>query len=123
MSGMLAIINSSDEDYQKLIKNIDNCDDAAANMAETMQDNLSGQITALQSALQELAIAFGEILMPYIRKAVSVIQDFVKETKRNERGTEKDSCDNCADCGRDRTVAHNDRESCDRNICNYGTVF
>lgn len=79
MSGMLAIINSSDEDYQKLIKNIDNCDGAAENMAETMQDNLSGQITALQSALQELAIAFGEILMPYIRKAVSVLQDFVKK--------------------------------------------
>lgn len=89
MSGMLAIINSSDEDYQKLIKNIDNCDDAAQNMAETMQDNLSGQITALQSALQELAIAFGEILMPYIRKAVSVIQDFVKKLNGMSEGQKK----------------------------------
>ena len=89
MSGMLAIINSSDEDYQKLIKNIDNCDDAAENMAETMQDNLSGQITALQSALQELAIAFGEILMPYIRKAVSVIQDFVKKLNGMSEGQKK----------------------------------
>lgn len=59
MSGMLAIINSSDEDYQKLIKNIDNCKGSAENMAETMQDNLYGQLTTLQSALQELAIAFG----------------------------------------------------------------
>lgn len=89
MSGMLAIINSSDEDYQKLIKNIDNCDDAAQNMAETMQDNLSGQITALQSTLQELAIAFGEILMPYIRKAVSVIQDFVKKLNGMSEGQKK----------------------------------
>lgn len=89
MSGMLAIINSSDEDYQKLIKNIDNCDGAAENMAETMQDNLSGQITALQSALQELAIAFGEILMPYIRKAVSVIQDFVKKLNGMSEGQKK----------------------------------
>ena len=79
MSGMLAIINASDKDYQKLIKNIDNCDGAAADMAETMQDNLSGQITQLQSALQELAIAFGTILMPYIRKTVEVIQGFVKK--------------------------------------------
>ena len=45
MSGMLAIINASDADYEKLIKNIDNCDGAAENMAETMQDNLSGQLT------------------------------------------------------------------------------
>ena len=79
MSGMLAIVNASDEDYQKLIKNIDNADGAAEEMAATMQDNLSGQITELQSALQELAIAFGEILMPYIRKAVSVVQNFVKK--------------------------------------------
>ena len=89
MSGMLAIINSSDKDYQKLIKNIDNCDGAAESMAETMQDNLSGQITALQSALQELAIAFGEILMPYIRKAVSVIQDFVKKLNGMSEGQKK----------------------------------
>ena len=79
MSGMLAIINASDKDYQKLIKNIDNCDGAAADMAETMQDNLPGQITQLQSVLQELAIAFGTILMPCIRKTVEVIQGFVKK--------------------------------------------
>ena len=89
MSGMLAIINASDKDYQKLIKNIDNCDGAAENMAATMQDNLSGQITELQSALQELAIAFGEILMPYIRKAVSVIQDFVKKLNGMSEGQKK----------------------------------
>ena len=89
MSGMLAIINSSDEDYQELIKNIDNCKGSAENMAEVMQDNLSGQITALQSALQELAIAFGEILMPYIRKAVSAIQDFVAKLNGMSEGQKK----------------------------------
>lgn len=89
MSGMLAIINASDDDYNKLIKNIDNCDGAAETMAETMQDNLSGQLTELQSALQELAIAFGEILMPYIRKAVSVIQEFVKKLNGMSEGQKK----------------------------------
>lgn len=89
MSGMLAIINASDEDYEKLIKNIDNCDGAAENMAETMQDNLSGQLTTLQSALQELAIAFGEILMPYIRKAAEVIQGFVEKLNGMSEGQKK----------------------------------
>ena len=89
MSGMLAIINASDADYKKLIKNIDNCDGAAENMAETMQDNLSGQLTTLQSALQELAIAFGEILMPYIRKAVEVIQGFVEKLNGMSEGQKK----------------------------------
>ena len=89
MSGMLAIINASDADYEKLIKNIDNCDGAAENMAETMQDNLFGQLTTLQSALQELAIAFGEILMPYIRKAVEVIQGFVEKLNGMSEGQKK----------------------------------
>lgn len=89
MSGMLAIINSSDEDYQKLIKNIDNSKGAAEDMAKTMQDNLSGQLTELKSAMEELAIAFGEILMPYIRKAVSVIQDFVKKLNGMSEGQKK----------------------------------
>lgn len=89
MSGMLAIINSSDEDYQKLIKNIDNCKGSAENMAETMQDNLFGQLTTLQSALQELAIAFGEILMPYIRKAAEVIQGFVEKLNGMSEGQKK----------------------------------
>lgn len=89
MSGMLAIINASDADYEKLIKNIDNCDGAAENMAETMQDNLYGQLTTLQSALQELAIAFGEILMPYIRKAAEVIQGFVEKLNGMSEGQKK----------------------------------
>ena len=89
MSGMLAIINASDADYKKLIKKINNCNGAAENMAETMQDNLSGQLTTLQSALQELAIAFGEILMPYIRKAAEVIQGFVEKLNGMSEGQKK----------------------------------
>lgn len=89
MAGMLAIINASDEDYKKLVDNIDNADGAAEEMAATMQDNLAGQLTTLQSALQELAIAFGEILMPYIRKAAEVIQGFVEKLNGMSEGQKK----------------------------------
>ena len=75
MSGLLSIINTTDAEYQSLIDSIYDADGAAEDMANTMQDNLGGQLTQLKSALEELAIAFGEILMPYIRKAVSVVQD------------------------------------------------
>lgn len=64
MSGMLAIINGSDKDFEKLAGAIDNCDGSSEKMANTMNDNLQGQITILISQLQELAISFGEILMP-----------------------------------------------------------
>ena len=60
MSGMLAIINASDADYEKLAGSIENCDGAAAAMAETMQNNLEGQLTILGSAAQALALELYE---------------------------------------------------------------
>ena len=77
MAGMLAIINASEEDYNKLTDAIYGCEGSTKGMADTMQDNLAGQITILKSQLQELAISFGEILMPAIRAIVSKIQALV----------------------------------------------
>lgn len=50
---------------------------AAKEMAETMQDNLSGELTKLKSEVQELGISFGDILVPHIRKAVEWVQEQV----------------------------------------------
>ena len=77
MSGFLALMNAAPEDIEKLSTAIDNCDGTAAQMAATMQDNLAGQLTILKSQLEELAISFGEMLMPAIRAIVSKIQAFV----------------------------------------------
>ncbi len=77
MAGWLSIINASDEDFNKLTGAIDNCDGSAESMAEIMQDNLSGQLTILKSQLEELAISFGDLLMPIIRKVVAAVQGFV----------------------------------------------
>lgn len=56
MSGLLAIVNASDADYQKLTDSISACDGAAASMADTMQNNLEGQFTILGSTAQGLAL-------------------------------------------------------------------
>lgn len=56
MSGMLAIVNASDEDFAKLTASIYDCDGAAEQMAATMQDNLQGAITNLQSKISTLGI-------------------------------------------------------------------
>jgi TP901 family phage tail tape measure protein len=76
MSGMLAIINASDGDYEKLTNAIYNSQDAAVNMAETMQDNLGGQLTILKSTLEGIAISFGNILLPAVKKVVEGLQSF-----------------------------------------------
>ena len=60
MSGLLAIVNASDRDYQKLTDSINNCSGAAESMAETMQDNLEGQLTILGSTAESLALEIYE---------------------------------------------------------------
>lgn len=76
MSGMLAIINSSEADYNKLTDAIYGSEGAATSMAETMQDNLSGQLTILGSTIEGIAISFGNILLPMIKKVVEGLQGF-----------------------------------------------
>ena len=106
MSGFLALMNAGEGDIEKLSSAMGNCSDTfvktvdgaiipmsqaleegidwveeyngvAEQMAAVMQDNLGGQLTILKSQLQELAISFGEMLMPAIRAIVSKIQAFV----------------------------------------------
>ena len=77
MSGFLALMNASEGDISKLSGAIDNCNGAAQNMADIMNDNLEGQLTILKSQLQELAISFGEILLPAVKKIVGWIQGFI----------------------------------------------
>jgi len=76
MSGLLAIMNAADSDIEKLEKAVDSANGTAEKMAETMQDNLNGQLTILKSAAEEAAISVGDALVPRIRKGVSVVQDF-----------------------------------------------
>ena len=77
MSGFLALMNAAPEDIAKVSGAVNNCKDAAKNMADTMQDNLEGQLTILKSQLQELAISFGDLLMPAVRSIVSGLQGMV----------------------------------------------
>lgn len=60
MSGLLAIVNASEEDFSKLTQQINHCNGAAEEIASTMQDNLKGRITQLKSALEGLGIQFYE---------------------------------------------------------------
>ena len=106
MAGLLAISNATEEDYEKLTNAIDNSSDAfarladgsivplnealesgqeitetyegtAAAMAATMQNNLGGDVTTLKSKIQELAIAFGDLLTPSLRQAADYVKGIV----------------------------------------------
>lgn len=77
MSGMLAVINASDEDFAKLTESIYNCDGAAEQMAATMQDNLQGQITILKSGVEGLGIAVYEKLQEPLKNLAVKGQEYI----------------------------------------------
>lgn len=75
MSGLLAIVNASQGDFDKLASAIKNADGTAANMSETMQDNLKGAVTILKSSLEGLGIEIYESLdTPLKNTAVQATQ-------------------------------------------------
>ena len=89
MSGFLALMNAAPADIDKLSGAISNCDGTSLSMAETMQDNLAGQLTILKSQLEELAISFSDILMPAIRSIVSHIQGLVDKLNQLDPQTKE----------------------------------
>lgn len=118
MSGLMAIAEASEEDYEKLAAAIDGSSEsmamladgsivplnealasgqeiigeyagAAEAMAMQMQNNLTGDVTILKSALQELAISLGELLMPLLRDLVAQIQEVVNYLNSLDDETKK----------------------------------
>ncbi|MFD0942884.1 phage tail tape measure protein [Savagea faecisuis] len=77
MSGMLAIINASDDDYEKLTQATREYNGVAKEMADVMIDNLQGGLTILKSGLEGVGIQIFEILLPHLQKLVEKLQQAV----------------------------------------------
>ena len=118
MSGLLAITNASEEDYQKLAAAIDSSsesmalladgsvvplsealasgqeiieqyDGAAAQMAATMANNAAGDLQILKSNMEALAISIGDLLTPALRDIIAGAQEFVQKLTSLDDGTKK----------------------------------
>ena len=77
MSGLLAIVNSSDDDFHKLMSAVDSADGSAQNMANTMQNNLQGKLVILKSALEGVGISAYEKFEEPLKKAVEKVTEAV----------------------------------------------
>lgn len=89
MSGMLAIINASEEDYEKLTLATTEYTGTAKEMAEVMQDNLKGSITMLKSQLEGVGIQLSEILIPMAGKMIDKISEWVEWFGKLDKGTQQ----------------------------------
>lgn len=70
MSGLLAIINASESDFDNLSKAIDNASGAAQNQADIMNDNLQGALYELGSAAESAGIELYDNIKNPAKKAV-----------------------------------------------------
>lgn len=89
LSSVNALLANTGSAWDSLQKSITESGGAAQQMADTQLDNLQGQITILKSALEGLAISFGELLMPAIKQIVGWVQKFVDWLNGLSEGTKK----------------------------------
>ena len=86
MTGLLAIVNASDEDFNKLTEAVYGSSGAAEKMANVMTDNLAGSIKMLQSASEGVAVALYESFSGTAKTAIDGLAEAVRRVR--ERITE-----------------------------------
>ena len=79
LSGFLAIVNASDADFNNLTQAIANSDGTAQQMADTMNNNLSGQLTLLKSAVEGAGITFYEAIAGKATGAVTALSNKISQ--------------------------------------------
>lgn len=84
-----ALLANTGKSWDDLQSSIANSGGAAQQMADTQLDNLQGQLTLLKSALEGLAISFGQLLMPAVKSIVGVLQKVVDWLNSLDEGTKK----------------------------------
>lgn len=89
LSGMLALMQAGSGRVDELTESYLNCDGAAAEMADTMQNNLKGQIEELSGTVETIAITIGNILLPYIKEAVDKIQEWANKFLELDEGQQR----------------------------------
>ena len=77
MAGMLAIIDASEEDFEKLTRATREYNGVATEMAEIKLQNLTGQLKEMRSKMEAAGIEMAETLIPMASKAVDKIGELV----------------------------------------------
>lgn len=92
-NGLLAILNATNEDFQSLYASINNCNGAAERMAKVKLDNLNGDITLANSAMEALQSTIGEQFNPELRELTQLktellngLNDFIIENPSLTKG-------------------------------------
>ena len=81
-NGLLAILNATDEDFQSLYQSVTDCTGAAQRMASVKLDNLNGDITLANSAMEALQSTIGEQFNPELRALTQLKTELLNEVNQ-----------------------------------------
>ena len=77
LSGLLAIMNASDEDFDSLTSAINGSSGAASNMAKIMLDNVGGSLTLFNSALDGAKLELWDLVKGPIKSMIDRATEWV----------------------------------------------
>lgn len=87
MSGMLAIINATEEDYNGLYETISDATGATKEIANVMLDTTEGSMAKLKHQLENIGREIGQILIPHVERIISITKDLAKRFKNLSEDT------------------------------------
>lgn len=79
MSGLLSLLNMSQEEYDEIAASMDNASGVAKETAEVMRDNLSADVEELMGSLESLAITLASLIVPALRDFVQWLTQLVNK--------------------------------------------
>lgn len=78
-TGWLAVLNSGDGVFEKLVGELEKSDGAADKMAKTMTNNAQGAMIQLKSATESLEISLGNVLLPTVADGANKLAGFTSK--------------------------------------------
>jgi len=89
MSGLLALLSLTEEEYNEVASSMENCTDVAKNTASVMQDNLQSKLEQLMGALESLAIILADNVIPAFTAFVEWLTGLIEGFAELSPGAQK----------------------------------
>lgn len=87
--GLLALLNLSEEEYNKVAESMDNSSGVAEKTAAVMQDNLQSKVEQLLGSLESLAIKMADYVIPRLQEFVLWLTSLVDKFTALDPETQK----------------------------------
>lgn len=88
-SGIQAVLNMTQQEYDALSESMRNSTGVADQTAAVMQDNLQAKVEQLGGALESLAIVLADNIIPWLTSVIEKVTEWVESFSQMDEGTQK----------------------------------